>query len=1004
MAKLSSDGTYVVVETAADCLWNIADKYLKDPYKWKQLAAYNNKKEPYYVYTGEKIYLYGSAKAPTSSSTNSNKAKITQFGKRSSEKTLYAVWTWTYSDSKDKPTKHYEYEWEYTIKETGDTWWSGPKSTTEDLEVEYNIPDDAVKVRFRVRPISETYEVEVGSGTTKKTETKNHWTANWTNRDKDGAYKMYTVPGDPPDAPAKPEVKLDDKDKTKLVVYYTEINSVIADSKYIQFQVIANDKTQFKLTNKLDISSLTEGSFYWSTSIPGLKAGSEYKVRARVYDTKGLESEWSGYSSSVATTPSKPAGFKVCKAKSRSTDKKVSVYLSWNAVTAAESYDIEYATSKDYFDITDQTQTIPNITLTEHETYSLDSGYEYFFRLRAKNDAGESDWSSVSSVPLGEPPAAPTTWSSVTTATVDGPLNLYWVHNSKDGSDQTYAQLALEVYKAEGVDEQGNIQYKLLWNIEKDITINSTDDDTGTTSFDATAYLKEQIPSYYKDGIQLRWRVRTSGVTNEPGDWSVVRSVDIYAEPSVSLAVRDATNKIDTTFDTVGSFPIYISATTLPPTQAPIGFYITIISNDIYETVDNVGNDKTVNAGEQVYSKYFDQGTDLSDVVLSAGDVDLQSDVNYTITCVASMNSGLTAESSLDFTVSWDEVSYTPNAAITYDSDLVITHIQPYCEVYTLDYYVVEYDSATDSYIATTTPVLPVGGSPLIHMYNASGKRIYSEYTSNGTMRYYYLRSNGSQVEVDESTITRREKVYTSTGELVYSGLTEFTIAEDGTTTGGEDVLYHMVETGTPVEGIKLAVYRREFDGSFTELDKDIDNTRNTQVIDPHPALDYARYRIVATTESTGAVSYYDLPGFPIGEKTIIIQWDEAWSSFDALTDSTLSQPPWAGSLLRLPYNIDVSDSYGPDVSLVNYAGRKRPVSYYGTHLGESSTWNTVIPKDDEETLYALRRLAIWTGDAYVREPSGTGYWANVGVSFSQKHRDMTIPVTLTIKRVEGGA
>ena len=92
------------------------------------------------------------------------------------------------------------------------------------------------------------------------------------------------------------------------------------------------------------------------------------------------------------------------------------------------------------------------------------------------------------------------------------------------------------------------------------------------------------------------------------------------------------------------------------------------------------------------------------------------------------------------------------------------------------------------------------------------------------------------------------------------------------------------------------------------------------------------------------------------------------------------------------------------DVSLVKYAGRKRPVTYYGTQLGETSTWNTVIPKDDEETLYALRRLAVWTGDAYVREPSGSGYWANIGVSFSQRHRDLTIPVTLSIKRVEGGA
>ena len=108
--------------------------------------------------------------------------------------------------------------------------------------------------------------------------------------------------------------------------------------------------------------------------------------------------------------------------------------------------------------------------------------------------------------------------------------------------------------------------------------------------------------------------------------------------------------------------------------------------------------------------------------------------------------------------------------------------------------------------------------------------------------------------------------------------------------------------------------------------------------------------------------------------------------------------------MLKLPYNIDVSDSNNLDVALVEYIGRQHPVSYYGTQLGTTSTWNTTIPKDDKETIYALRRLAIWAGDVYVREPSGTGYWANVNVSFSMKHKDVTVPVTLSVTRVEGGA
>ena len=107
--------------------------------------------------------------------------------------------------------------------------------------------------------------------------------------------------------------------------------------------------------------------------------------------------------------------------------------------------------------------------------------------------------------------------------------------------------------------------------------------------------------------------------------------------------------------------------------------------------------------------------------------------------------------------------------------------------------------------------------------------------------------------------------------------------------------------------------------------------------------------------------------------------------------------------MLRLPYNVDVSNNNSPDVELVEYVGRKHPVSYYGTQLGETATWNVEVIKDDKETLYALRRLAIWMGDVYVREPSGSGYWANITVSFSQKHCELTIPVTINITRVEGG-
>lgn len=209
--------------------------------------------------------------------------------------------------------------------------------------------------------------------------------------------------------------------------------------------------------------------------------------------------------------------------------------------------------------------------------------------------------------------------------------------------------------------------------------------------------------------------------------------------------------------------------------------------------------------------------------------------------------------------------------------------------------------------------------------------------------------------------------------------------------------------TGNLVQNITLSVYRREYDGTFTKIASGIPNDNNTSVTDPHPALDYARYRIVARDEITGAISFYDMPGYPVGGTAVIIQWDEEWTTFDVNENHSVEGPSWSGSLLRLPYNIDVSDKRKPSVSLVEYAGRRHPVTYYGTQTGESSSWSVTIPKEDKETIYALRRLSLWMGDVYVREPSGSGYWANITVSFNLNHKSVTVPVTLELTRVEGG-
>lgn len=978
-----SNGYYYTVVKPGDTLSGIVYTYCKEFGKayngeptWRPIATLNKLKDANKIIDGNKIYLTGKGSTIDSSGSSKTesayKVTIKNFGKLSTENKLYVGWT---VDTKKMPTDqtdHFEVQWEYTIKETGVgvttdyskvRRWTGKHGTPEgDWEDMYDIPANAEIIWFRVRPVAKERDV----GDNKR---ELYWKGEWTSWNGDGVYKPYDVSQSlPPSVPPTPKVQLDKPANNTFTATVNDIvMTEVSKPTHIEFQVIKNDSSQFGDLTSVKIASTgsdTAKTYFASFKSKKLDPGAKYKVRCRAV-RGSIKSEWTAYSSEdISTAPSSPAGFiaNTPKAKSHASDDTMSVYLEWAPVTAADTYEIECVTNIDYFDSTDsEVKKLGPTDKTHFEAFSLVPPNTYYFRLRAVNGAGASGWSEIYSVTLGKAPDAPTTWSSTSTAAVDGPLNLYWVHNAKDGSSETWAVLELEVYQANGTNDDGSIKYDLKYQRSDEIPKSASFEEKDKTSvFDATACLKEHIPSIYANGVQLRWRVCTRGAINAMGEWSTVRIVDIHAAPTVTLAVQDASNTINTTFDTIGSFPITITATTQPETQAPIGFYLSIVSNDAYETVDSFGNDKMVSTGEQIYSKYFDQGDDLK-VVLSAGDVDLETDAHYTLKCTAAMNSGLTAETSMDFTVRWVDQFFAPNAAIQYDSRSVTTNIRPFCEEHTATFGGVIYDEATDTYAVTGSTIEVVEGYPVF------GK-------------------------------------FTTTGEQVFLGSTEIEIDVDGNVTGGEDVYYCEIVTSTLVPGITLSVYRREFDGSYTELATGIDNTKNTYITDPHPALDLARYRIVATTNATGAVSYYDVPGHPINVSDIIIQWAEDWSSYDAVDGAQPADPAWSGSMLRLPYNVDVSDSYGVDVSLVAYAGRKRPVTYYGTQLGESSTWNTTIPKDDVETLYALRRLAIWTGDCYVREPSGTGYWANVGVSFSQKHGDVTIPVTLSIKRVEGGA
>ena len=822
--------TYTVKK--GDTLYSIAQKHNTTVSKLMSLNP--SIKKTNLIYVGQVLVVSGTA--ATVAKNKSSTPKITDWGVLSTNnRTLYACWSW----DKDH-TDHYDLRWEYV---TGDGhWWraydGSDYTKTSNKYYHYTAPDGAVKVRFCMRAVAKTHKV---NGKPQPYFPNTSWTT----------WKEYVFPATAPDKPSAPTVEIEGYKLT------ASIDNLATDISNVEFYITRNDE----VCQARGISGVTKNHSEYTCTV---SAGHEYKARCRLKNKKGIWSEWSDYSGNETTMPNASKGFKTVKALS-----STSVYLDWYNVSSAETYEIEYTTKKSYFDSSNEVKSMSvDATVGHAEVTGMETGETYYFRIRAINAKGESAWVYSDPITIGRKPAAPTTWSSTTTVITGEPLTLYWVHNSEDNSAQTFAELEL------------NIGGLVTTQTIKTTTPEEEEEQTYNYTIDTTSY---------SEGTKIRWRVRTAGITKEYSDWSIQRTVDIYAPPSLTINVTDVNG---TSIETLTSFPFNISAYAYPNTQQPIGYHVAITANEAYETLDNTGDTKLVGVGEAIFSKFYDINTSLH-VTVAPSDLRIENNISYTITVIVGMDSGLSAEASTYLTVAWADDIYEPNAEIVIDPDTLSATIGPYCD-------------------------------------------------------------------------------------------------------DGEGNLF---------EDILLSVYRREFDGGFVEIAKDIPNTGYTYFTDPHPSLDYARYRIVATSQTTGTISYYDVPGVPVGGSAVVLQWAEEWREFDVPdnVESEVSEIPWTGSMLILAGNIDVSESNKPDVELIEYIGRAHPVSYYGTQIGSTATWNMEIPSNDKETLYALRRLSRWMGDVYVREPSGSGYWANITVSISQKHCDVTIPVTLGITRVEGG-
>lgn len=947
--------------------------------------------------------------------------------------------------SKDKPkvttTKTYPsvidgytIRWYYKANKSSKTWYlsktitvsASTHTTAHDL---WTPPDNAVALKVTIKPTSKTYK-KSSSGTAK-------WFTADSRSKIDWDYDEY------PSTPSIDSLTIVNKKLSAKVAFdYSSLKLERYESYKVRLQVFKDDKTYVKFGDNIYL----EKSYSKSNPIPSsgiitfertLSSVGSYKVRAAIgaYDSGYKWSEYSSWSSSVDTRPQAPT------LKSVSVVGDGQIKVTWSKVPNITQYKIEYVNDYTRNFNSSMIQSVTVDDVTSYIISGFEVGHTVIFRVRSVNASDESSPSKTMKVTLAVKPSSPTTWSSRIKTSIASeiettePVYLYWVHNTTDASVQQKAKLQFTI--------SDKIYYLIKANTEKDEYGELVDKTTELSLWDLTVYTDESnttsagtIYSLFKSlgAESIKWKVCTKGAHADYSDWSIERVIEAYEQPNLELVITNGEGTA-LTGNVLESFPLNISGIVTPTSQTPISFHLSIIAGATYDTTDIYGDDMTISEGSEIFSKYID--SDILEYSLMPSDVDFVANVPYILKAIVYTDAGLNASATYEFSPDWVEVEEEPDAIIDFNEKYRYANITPFCN-YFIGYEVEEGDETVSEdyepvvYMGTAI----TGTSETETIFAGSGiesAMVGDMYFNNSTFETYVCTLGGSAdtatwlyrttFDYSDSAETTWYSGTTINGEEelgIYadSGITAAVINDYYLNTASGDI-FKCIKAGTPTEAIwkyvwncfwqvtpnvTLSVYRRESNGNYIAIKEGIDNSIQSSddavtIRDPHPAFNTCAYRIVATNTETGAVGPKEIiENFP--ETSVIIQWDEKWSEENEVDEDA---EVFEGSILELPANIKISDQNSNDVDLVSYIGRKRPVTYYGTQKGESLTINCEFPKEDEATLILLRHLMVYSGDAYVREPSGLGYWANVSVSYNRNYSSLTIPVTLNIKPVEGG-
>ena len=185
--------------------------------------------------------------------------------------------------------------------------------------------------------------------------------------------------------------------------------------------------------------------------VSGLVFETQYFWRVRATNDAG-DGEWSGvWSFTTEEEPLSPPGVVVLIApEDEATDASLNSTLSWEAEELAASYRLQVSLSGDFaLTVVDQA----GIEETEFEVSGLDYETQYFWRVRATNNAGDGDWSEVWSYTTLDEPVEnnpPVAVNDTTSTILNLPVDIDVLANDSDPDGD-----ALQIFDFQNPSEAG---------------------------------------------------------------------------------------------------------------------------------------------------------------------------------------------------------------------------------------------------------------------------------------------------------------------------------------------------------------------------------------------------------------------------------------------------------------------------------------------------------------------------------------------------------------------